>query len=320
MENALSSIRDALNPSLVQAYDTCCLPYDFDNIPAQRNRGNTGARALLHTLEQSTDYSDVKTYLTVISGCDDHKELTVRIYAPVSIRKPAPAVLFLHGGGCIFGCCDSHPDYGFRFAKHAHCIVVAPEFRLAPEHPFPAALYDCYAALQWMASNPDIDPDRIAVCGPSGGGNLTAALALYARDHGGPKILLQMPLYPMLDCRGTESSRRIQDEKVWCNAYNMRTWPAYLPENPQEPIQYASPGLAEDLSRLPPAFTFIGTLDPFLSETMAYFERLTLSGVHSELHVYPGCFHGFELSAPQSDVSHHAIERTLSVLKQAFYP
>ena len=315
----MSSIREVLDPALVETYDAG-LPYDFDDISSQRNRGNTGARALLHALEQSPDYSDINTYLTVIPGCEEHKELTVRIYAPVSISKPAPAVLFLHGGGCIFGCCDSHPDYGFRLAKHTDCIVVAPEFRLAPEHPFPAALHDCYAALQWMAACPDFDPERIVVCGPSGGGNLTAALALYARDHGGPKILLQMPLYPMLDYRGTESSHMIQDRKVHCDYDNRRSWAIYLPENPQEAIQYASPALAEDLTGLPPAFTFVGTLDPFLSETLAYFERLTLSGVQSELHVYPGCFHGFELRAPQSEVSRHAIERTLAVLKQAFYP
>ena len=316
MREALHSIRNLLDPSCLSAYDHLCLPYDFDDIPMQRMRGNSRAKAALHLLEQDAQYSDVRTYRIVIDGCSEKPALTVRIYAPKSVTAPTPAVLFLHGGGSVFGCCDSHPDYGFRFVKHTGCQVIVPEYRLAPEYPFPAGLHDCYAALKWMEQSPTIDSSRIAVCGLSGGGGLCAALAIYARDHGGPDIKLQMPLYPMLDHRGTESSRRIQDPKVWCDAYNQAAWRLYL--GSETPDRYASPALAEDLSDLPPAFTFIGTLDPFLDETTAFFRKLSDCGVPAEIQCYPNCFHGFELSCPESELAQQSIRRTLEVLSDAF--
>jgi len=318
MCKSLHSIRVFLDPSCLYAYDTRCSPYNFQNIPVQREQGNKLNRASLQLLEQDPQYSDIRTYVTTIEGCEAHPSLTVRIYEPVFTEKPVPAVLFLHGGGCIFGCCDSHPDYGFRFAKHIGCQVIVPEYRLAPEHPFPAGLLDCYAALKWMDRSPGIDSTRIAVCGLSGGGCLCAALALYVRDHGGPRIRLQLPLYPMLDHRGTDSSRYIQDPKVWCDQYNQETWRLYLGSDEANVNQYASPALAEDLSGLPAAFTFIGTLDPFLDETTAYFHKLATSGVPAEIQCYPNCFHGFELTCPETDAAQQAIHRTLAVLSEAF--
>ena len=315
MPDRLHSIRGLLDPSCLPAYDKFCLPFDLNDIASQRENGNSRARAALRLLEQDPQFSHIRTYLTTIAGCEDNPVMTVRIYAPATADKPLPAVLFLHGGGCIFGCCDSHPDYGFRFSKHTGCMVIVPEYRLAPEHPFPAALQDCYAALKWMAQSPEIDSSRIAVCGLSGGGCLCAALALYARDHGGPEIKLQMPLYPMLDHRGTASSHRIQDPNVWCDQYNREAWPLYLGNT--EPNQYASPALAKDLSGLPAAFTFIGTLDPFLDETLTYFQKLTASGVPAEIQCYPNCYHGFELNGPDGELAQQAICRTLDVLSKA---
>ena len=163
-----------------------------------------------------------------------------------------------------------------------------------------------------------MDPDRLAVAGLSAGGNLAAAVALLARDRKGPRLCLQVPLYGELDCRlETPSSQEITDRKVWCRDNCRISWDKVLSPG-HMPTQYESPALAKDLGGLPPLFSFIGQLDPGRDENLTYWSRLMAAGVPVECHVFPGCYHCFELSVPEAEVSKQAYELTYAALRRAF--
>jgi acetyl esterase/lipase len=255
----------------------------------------------------------------------DANEMLVRIYEPVSRDETElPALLWIHGGGYVMG----HPDFDDNlcqeFVKVAGCIVVSPDYRLAPEHPFPAGLEDCYAALVWMTRAADelkIDVSRIAIGGASAGGGLTAALALLARDRGGPAICFQMPLYPMIDDRNvTPSSHEITYPGVWNRQNNLAAWKMYLGGPGEGDISpYAAPSRARDLSGLPPLSTCVGQLDPFRDETIEYVARLAQAGVEVEFHLYPGAYHGFEHAEPQAEISIRARNDYVNALARAFH-
>lgn len=237
------------------------------------------------------------------------QEMLVRIYEPVKRdENGVPALLWIHGGGYVMG----HPGYDDNlcqtFAEAAGCIVFSPDYRLAPEHPFPAGLEDCYATLVWIheqAESFGIDRERVAIAGASAGGGLTAALALLARDRGGPHICFQMPLYPMIDDRNTTpSSHEITHPAVWNRNNNVAAWAMYLgKEGAEEVSPYAAPSRAENLAGLPPTYTCVGQLDPFRDETMDYVMRLAQAGVDVEFHLYPGGYHAFEVAVPDAEIS-----------------
>jgi acetyl esterase/lipase len=255
------------------------------------------------------------------------EELLVKIYEPAQRPKwKLPAVLWLHGGGYIMGHPDRSDGLCERFVMEANCVVFAIKYRLAPEHPYPAAIEDCYAGLKWMtdaAEQLNIDLTRIAVAGASAGGGLTAALTLMARDKGGPTIAFQMPLYPMIDDRNvTPSSLEITSNKAsWNRSKNLVGWRMYLGEHTSGVISpYAAPARAENLAGLPPAYTCVGQLDPFRDETIDYVARLAQAGVPVEFHLYPGCIHGFESIVPDADVSQRASKGYVTALAKALNP
>ena len=249
------------------------------------------------------------------------QDMLVRVYeptdGPVSGR---PALLWIHGGGYVMG----HPDYDDNlcqtFAEEAGCVVFSPDYRLAPEHPFPAGLEDCYSALVWLhesAARYGIDTSRVAIGGASAGGGLTAALSLLARDRGGPAICFQMPLYPMIDDRNASpSSREIVHPAVWDREKNIAAWALYL-GGASEVSPYAAPIRAENLAGLPPAYTCIGQLDPFRDETIEYVARLAQAGVDVEFHLYPGAYHGFEHAVPDAEISVRAKNGYVQALARA---
>ena len=244
--------------------------------------------------------------------------LRVRVYTPKTESKEFPALLWIHGGGHILATPEVGEGLCIRFVKEIGCIVVAPDYRLAPENPYPADVEDCYEALKWLAENPKVRKDRIAVAGGSAGGGLTAAVTLMARDKKYPAIHFQMPLYPQLDYRNiTASSNQITDHRVWCKDFNIAAWKMYLADLSGDVSAYASPAMAEDLSGLPPAYIMVGNLDPFRDEDIAYAQRLMEVGVPVELHVIPGATHAFEGVFTDSPLSIKAVNEFINALKNA---
>jgi acetyl esterase/lipase len=190
-------------------------------------------------------------------------------------------------------------------ADDLNILVVSPDYRLTPEHPYPLPFDDCYAGLVWLSENAaalGIDPHRIAVGGASAGGNLCAAVTLAARDRGGPKICFHMPLFPMIDDRSETPSAREMTRALlpfsWNRERNILAWSWYLKDvsGNDTPI-YAAPARADDLSGMPPAFTLVGQYDPLRDETIEYVRKLVTAGVGAEFHLYDGAFHGFEVAA-----------------------
>lgn len=253
-------------------------------------------------------------------------ELLLKVYEPKN-REAAvlPAVYWIHGGGYVLGSPDGDDGFCEYMVNEIHCVVISIDYRLAPEHPYPAAIEDCYAGLKWTAEHAEalhIDSSRIAIAGASAGGGLTAALSLMARDKGGPEIAFQMPLYPMLDDRNeTPSSYEINEENMpaaWNRESNLTAWRMYLGAGVSDEISpYAAPGRAKDVTGIPPTYTFIGQLDPFRDETIDYVSRLAQAGVPVEFHLYPGCFHGFDAIFNEADICKQARSQCVNALKKA---
>lgn len=215
-----------------------------------------------------------------------------------------PAILYLHGGGMIAGTAEMMAGAHRKLAQETGALVVAPNYRLAPEAPFPAGLEDCYAALTWLhahAAELGVDADRIIVMGDSGGGGLAAALALLARDRGEVPLKAQVLVYPMLDIRtGTTaapSDDPLTGEFVVNRALITFAWEQVRGTGALDDSQarYLSPALAPDLEALPPALIVTGALDLFRDEDIAYSQRLLRSGVPTDLQLYAGAVHGFDM-------------------------
>lgn len=231
---------------------------------------------------------------------------SVRLHRPAPNGRPLPALLWIHGGGFVIGTAAQDDGLCHHFSESLGIVVAAVEYRLAPEHPYPAPLEDCYHALTWLADQEYVDAGRVAVGGGSAGGGLAAALALLARDRGEPRIALQLLAYPMLDDR--TANRSDIDEsmfRLWNIKANRFGWESYAgrPLGSTDIDGLASPARSEDLSELPPAWIGVGDLDLFLDEAVAYARRLQESGVQCELNVVPGAFHAFDGIRPNADVS-----------------
>lgn len=222
-------------------------------------------------------------------------------------------VLWIHGGGFQAGMpAMAHFTRARDLVRNYHAVVVSPGYRLSGEAPYPAALQDCHTALSWMvrhAKTLGICTDQIMVGGESAGGGLTAALCMYEKDHGGIRIAFQMPLYPMLDDRDTETSRD-NHAPVWNTRRNHHAWAKYLRSlRAQEVPCYAVPARRRDYTNLPPAYTFISTAEPFYAETIEYIRNLKLAGVKAHMDIYPGLFHAFDMLLPFLKVSRQAADR-----------
>ncbi len=259
-----------------------------------------------------------------IPGPEGAPEISIRIYKPkdTDASTKLPGLLWIHGGGYLFGNISSSGYWPICLADRVKCVTVALDYRLAPEHPYPAGLEDCYATLVWMSKAAEelgIDVDRIAVGGESAGGGLTAALALLTRDRKGPKLCFQMPLYPMLDDRNiTPSSYEITDGRNWNRDTNVSAWAMYLKDYKDKEIPiYAAPSRAKDLSNLPATWTFVGDLDVFRDETIEYTQRLMQAGVPVELHVYSGGVHGFDVAFSEIELSKRVFDLGVYALKTA---
>ncbi|GAA2443221.1 alpha/beta hydrolase [Streptomyces macrosporus] len=258
-------------------------------------------------------------------GPDGAPEVPLRLYRPRGARGPLPVVYGIHGGGFVVGSPDVDHDWNLTLCRDLTALVASVDYRLAPEHPFPAPLEDCYAGLCWLAENAaelDVLPDRIALWGDSAGAGLAAGLALLARDRGGPPIRFQHLCSPALDDRlETPSARRFVDTPVW-NRRNARlSWDAYLGHGVRGTpgvSPYAAPARAEviELSGLPPAYISVMELDPLRDEGIDYARALLAAGVSVELHLIPGAFHG-AWAVEHAAVVRRATAEAVAVLRGA---
>ncbi len=257
------------------------------------------------------------------AGPDGAPDVMVRTYRPASLPANAPALYWIHGGGMIVGDVQMNDPYCAGIASTLNVLVASVEYRLAPEHPFPAPIEDCYAGLRWLASSADalgIDRTRVAIGGGSAGGGLAAGLAHVARDRGEVAVCFQLLVYPMLDDRNTtRSSHGIVDSRVWNRTSNLAGWDAYLAGHAggEDISPYAAPARATDLAGLPPAYINVGTMDLFVDEDIAYAQALLAANVPTELHVYPGAFHGSANMVPNAEISKRWRRDELSALDRA---
>jgi len=251
------------------------------------------------------------------------------VYRPAAARAPHPAVLHIHGGGFVLARPEWNDLRNRYLAADLGCIVVSPDYRKPPEVPFPGPVEDCYAALRWLASQPEVDRRRIAVRGESAGGGLAAAVALLARDRAEVSLAFQHLVYPMLDDRtGTPDElapSALTGGIGWNRAANRFAWDAMLgalspgARGRMDPSPYAAPSRARELTGLPPALIQVGTLDLFFEEDLAYARRLVRDGVATTLHVYAGAFHGFDMFPGSTGEAHllreghEAMRRALSM-------
>ncbi|WP_445162498.1 alpha/beta hydrolase [Mycobacterium sp. Dal123C01] len=237
----------------------------------------------------------------------------IRLFRPPGVTEPVPALLWIHGGGYVSGMAQQDDRLCRRFSTRLGITVASVEYRLAPEHPYPAPLEDCYTALTWLAGLPAVDGERVAVGGASAGGGLAAALAFLARDRGEVTPILQVLAYPMLDDRSSLTAEK-PNYRLWDTRSNHFGWTAYLGD--ADPV-VAVPSRRDDLSGLAPAWIGVGTHDLFHDEDLAYAERLRGAGVSCEVEVIPGAFHGFDVVASKAQVSHGFFDSQCETLRAA---
>jgi len=267
------------------------------------------------------DREDVTKRDLEIAGRAGDPDVPIRIYTPRTDAAVRPCFYEIHGGGFIMGDIAMMDGWCQNAAAALDAVIVSVEYRLAPKHPFPAGVEDCYAGLCWVAEHAGelgIDPERIAIGGQSAGGGLAAATALLARDRKGPAICFQLLEIPELDDRlETASMRAFDDTPLWNRPNAVWSWRHYLgPDHEGDVSPYAAPARATDLSGLPPAYVSTMEFDPLRDEGIGYALRLMQAGVSVELHSYPGTFHGSSL-LPSAAVSKRNAEEVLGTLARA---
>jgi acetyl esterase/lipase len=296
-------------------------PMSFDNLSAAR----AASKQMMAAMKmQMPVIPGVVTEDRTIPGPKGAADVAVRIYRPEKQSGLLPSLLWIHGGGYILGEIDQEDFTAKQFTLAAECIVVSVEYRLAPEHPYPAPLEDCYAALKWLSAHANelgVDCSRIAIGGASAGGGLAAGLAILTRDRAEVEIMFQLLVYPMInDCNIAPASDALPDALFWTRENNLIGWRSYLGCEPgSKGIScYAAAFRATNLEGLPAAYITVGDIDLFAQEDIDYSRRLIVAGVPTELHVYPGGCHAFDMLVPGADVSkrfttdiHRALKRAL---------
>lgn len=256
------------------------------------HRGYKLQRRLMQLMGNAGRLRDVP-----VAAVNEH--VTVRLHRPAGVPDRAPAMLWIHGGGTLMGTAAQDDKFLRRLSRRTNVAIAAVEHRLAPEHPYPTPLEDCYAALLWLAGQPWVDPDRVAVGGASAGGHFAAAVAQRAHDRDDITLAFQMLVYPMLDDR-TGADRDGPKRLMWTETDNQLAWRWYL--NGADPVE-AAPARRHDLSGLPRTWLGVGTLDLFYQECLDYGRRLREAGVAVHEQVAPGAFHAFDQIADKAPVS-----------------
>ena len=267
----------------------------------------------LNSRSKGKDEEGLKCEEIYVPSSDGAYSIRVRIYRPPHSDGELPAMLYLHGGGYLFGVPEIAGDFYREIISKRPCVIIAPAYRTAYTKPYPGALDDCYDTLLWVKDNAaslGVARDRIMVAGHSAGGGLAAAVTLKARDTGDVDIAFQMPIYPMIDDRQPDDPDRAIDSYGWNTDANRVAWNAYLAELKGQGAEipaYAAPARNSDYQGFPPTITFVGTLEPFYWETVAYAEALKEAGVDVAFEQYEGCYHAFEMMIPGAEISQAAL-------------
>ncbi|MGJ0391011.1 alpha/beta hydrolase [Microbacterium sp. CGR1] len=249
----------------------------------------------------------------------DGSTIAARVYRPSHVGV-LPAILYIHGGGFVLGGLDTEDDRCAYYARDAQCAVVSIDYRLAPEHPFPAAFHDCVDALWWMhdeAISLGIDNQRLSVGGNSAGGAIAASVALASRTDEAPSLVHQLLVNPVLDCRSqTASMQRFTTTPGWNRAQNLLMWELYLADAAVPADYRAAAALAEDVADAPPASIWIAEYDPLRDEGYAYAQRLMAASVPVGIMQYPGTIHGFD-GYRMTNVGQRALVDQITALRWA---
>jgi acetyl esterase/lipase len=287
------------------------------------SREGPGITALLGDGPERTD---VTSEDRLVPGHEGDPDVAVRVYRPVAApAEPRAGLLYIHGGGFMMGSVDQMDVPCRTYCGELGAVVVSVEYRLAPEHPYPAGLHDCYAVLVWLHGHAEelgVDPTRVGVGGGSAGGGLSAATALLARDRGGPALCFQFLQIPELDDRlQTDSMQQFTDTPLWNLPSAQWSWRHYLGDlHGRADVPYtAAPSRCTDLSGLPPAYVSTMEFDPLRDEGILYAMAMMRDGVQVELHSYPGTFHGSSLLA-HAAVSKRADAEGLDALRRGLAP
>lgn len=315
----------AFDPEIAPFVDTFPIPEaasPTSGIPEAIAAREVTAAFFASMPEMAPDVTGLELDDLRISGLVDAPDIPIRIYRPVErSAEPVPGVLSIHGGGFSGGSIYLGDTGAAILAQKLGVVVVDVEYRLAPENPAPAAVEDCYAALTWFHENATslgVDADRIMISGSSAGGGIAAGLALYARDHGGPRICFQYLGIPELDDRlETTSMRTFVDTPLWNRHAAEQSWRWYLGGATGDEISpYAAPPRAKSHAGLPPAYISVMEFDPLRDEGINYAMQLLADGVQVELHLFPGTFHGSVMFRHAAVTKREQSER-LTVVRRA---
>jgi acetyl esterase len=289
--------------------------------PTLAELGVDGARSLLEGMKALDGPPPELTRIEDRSFAGPAGDVAVRIYRPTGDAAPQPVLVWFHGGGWVIGSIEVGDHTCRKLAKQSGIVVVSVEYGLAPEHPYPAGLNDCYAALEWVAASAaelGVDASRMAVGGDSAGGNLAAVVALMARDRNGPGLRFQLLVYPATDLLMTYPSVHNNGEGYLLTSDAIKWFvELYLGEHgdPKDPL--VSPIYAGDLSGLPPALVMTGEFDPLRDEGEAYAERLRQADVPATTSRYDGMIHGFFGMGAMVDAARLAMEEAAAAIKEA---
>ncbi len=305
-----------LIPALQESYRQAPVTLTAQNLAESRRAELDGTPSLAALAAGGAELTE-----RMIPGPDGAPDIALLIIRPPG-RGVLPALYHTHGGGMVMGNNRTGLETMIGWVTDPGLVIVSVEYRLAPEHPYPAGVQDCYAGLVWTAEHADelgIDPQRLIIGGGSAGGGLAAACSLMARDRGGPALLAQMLIYPMLDDRLTSgSSRELDGEGIWDSGSNLTAWTMLLGDRRggSDVPAYAAPARAADLAGLPPAYLELGSVETLRDEDLDYARRIWAAGGIAELHVWPGAFHAFDLIAPDAEVTRAAADIRLAWLRR----
>lgn len=297
----------------------------LDHLEAAR-RTETGLMAQLPRYEPPVPVDVRDAHVPTEPG--RASQVPLRIYQPKAGVRRLPGLLYMHPGGFVLGSIEGSEADAIRIAATVGVVVISVGYRLAPEHPYPAALEDSYAALRWVATHADdlnVDGSRVGVAGESAGAGLAAAVALLARDRKGPPLCFQSLVTPALDDRqNTYSARRFTDTPFWHRGAAKASWDHYLGgagarSDDGQVSAYAAPARASDLSGLPPAYVTACEFDPVRDEGLCYAQRLIQSGVATELCHFPGTFHASAALVPGAQVSRRMLRGQLEALRRGLH-